>query len=172
MQRIHNQTLHRLLSKKIIEKISHGIYLLTEYLEDDHYLFQLRYPKTIFSYETALYLIHETDFLPINFDVSVTKGYKFNDKENIRVNYVSDELADLGKIKVKTMFNNDVYVYCYERVLCDLIKNRKKANLETYVNAIKRYAQYKNKNLDLLYEIAKKMNILDEMKNIMIGIIY
>ena len=41
----------------LIKKVSHGIYMDSELLEDDEYIFQLRYSSAIFSYKTALNIL-------------------------------------------------------------------------------------------------------------------
>lgn len=168
--KIHNETLKRMVNKKILEKISRGIYLLDEYFEDQLYCFQLRYPKTVFSYETALYLLNKTDIIPKGFDISVSDTNTIK-KENLTQHFVSKDLINLGKIKIKTPFGNVVNSYSFERIICDLIKNRKKVDSETYYMALKDYAKHEYKDLDSLYQIGKKMNILDKVREILCIII-
>ena len=67
--------LSKMNKKGIIEKIARGIYATKDYKYDEYYVFQLRYPKTIFSYNTALYLYDMTERTPINMDVSIPKNY-------------------------------------------------------------------------------------------------
>jgi N6-adenosine-specific RNA methylase IME4 len=65
------------------------------------------------------------------------------------------------------MYGNIVKVYCYERVICDFIKNRKNIDSETYVKAICSYKKYNKRDLDALYEIAEKMKILNKVIELM-----
>lgn len=52
----------RILEKKgAIERVSRGIYILKNVVPDNFYIFQLRYPKTIFSHFTALYFHNMTE---------------------------------------------------------------------------------------------------------------
>ena len=42
---------------------------------DEYYLFQLKYPKIVFSYNTALYFYEMTERTPIKMDVSISTDY-------------------------------------------------------------------------------------------------
>ncbi len=128
----------------------------------------IRYKKTIYSYETALYLMGLTDKFVVEIDVSVPSNYKFNGlKETVNIHYIKSDLWDLGVKEVKTMFGNIVKIYGYERCLCDFIKDKDNMDKEVYVNLIRAYSDVKNKDGNLLYEIASKMGILANLKEIL-----
>ena len=65
------------------------------------------------------------------------------------------------------MFGHTVRIYGFERTLCDFIKNEKNMNHEVYVNAIKAYKEYDQKDINLLYKIAARMGIADKVAGIM-----
>ncbi|WP_067139485.1 type IV toxin-antitoxin system AbiEi family antitoxin domain-containing protein [Oceanivirga salmonicida] len=159
--------LTRLVRDNILKKISQGIYVTENADFDELYFFQLRYKKTIFSYYTALYLLGLSDKIIQNIDVTVESGYKFNEiMPNVNIKYVKKSLFKLGVIEVETMFGNKVRTYCFERIICDFIKNKNNIDIEIYAKIIRKYINYKNKNLELLYEIASKMGILKEVMEI------
>ncbi len=160
--------LSRMTKKGLLFRYCCGVYITDDCDYDEFYFYQYRFKKAIYSYETALYLLGESDALDPRIEVSVNEGYKFNNNQkNIIVHYVKNEWYNLGIVETKTMYGNIVKVYCYERVICDFIKNRKNIDSETYVKAICSYKKYNKRDLDALYEIAEKMKILNKVIELM-----
>lgn len=135
---------------------------------DEYYFFQHQYKKAIFSYETALYLLGQTDKIPWNIDVTVYNGYKFNEKPNgFNVHYVKKPIYDLGVTQKPTMFGNKVKVYSYERTLCDFIAHKEEMDIEVYVKLIRSYSSYEERDVHSLYDIAMKMGIENKVREVM-----
>jgi predicted transcriptional regulator of viral defense system len=167
-QKIPTIYLSRFVKKGILSKVDKGIYASEDGNYDELYFFQYRYRKSIYSYETSLYLLGVIDKIPQIYDVTVNNGYKFNsEKPGINIHYVKDEIFDLGVIEINTMFNNPVRVYSYERTLCDFISHKKDMDIEVYVKILRSYLNYKNKNLDVLHTIAQKMGVDKKVREIM-----
>ena len=92
--------LSRLLKDGKLLRVKKGIYITKDGDYDEYYFFQHQYKKAIFSYETALYLLGQTDKIPWNIDVTVYNGYKFNEKSNgVNIHYVKKSIYDLGVIQ-------------------------------------------------------------------------
>ena len=72
---ISKTTLAKFVEKYNYERISHGIYCSPYVWKDGLYLLQLRCPKTIFSHDTALFLLDMTDQEPLQYTVTVKSGY-------------------------------------------------------------------------------------------------
>lgn len=160
--------LSRLLEDKKLSKVKKGIYITKDGDYDEYYFFQYQFKKAIFSYETALYLLGQTDKIPWNIDVTVYNGYKFNKKPmDINVHFVKKSIYDLGVIEKPTMFGNKVRLYSYERILCDFILHKEEMDIEEYVKLIRSYSSYKDKDVHSLYEIASKMGIESKVREIM-----
>lgn len=160
--------LTRLVRQGVLTKVAEGIYLSEEGDHDELYFFQYRYKKTIFSYETALYLLGVTDKIVQSIDITVNNNYKFNtDNSRVNIYYVKEEILDVGVVEVRTIFGNPVKSYSYERTLCDFISNKEEMDAETYVTLIRSYSSYKERNIHSLYEIATKMGISKEVREIM-----
>lgn len=165
-QNINKMALVRLVKKGLINRLEKGLYIDAEKIEDSYYVFQYKCPKAIFSHETALYFHDLTDRTPIEFMVTVPSGYNSRlIKDNqYKFSYIKDDLYDLGKIKVKTPYGNEVYCYDIERTICDIIKDKNKIEKYQFTDALKRYMDLKIKDIPKLYEYAKKFNIKDEVK--------
>lgn len=68
-----------------------------------------------------------------------------------------------GPVKFRQATGNLVKVYDKERCICDLIKDRKKYEIQLYQTAIKEYMSSKEKNLSRLIEYAVKLGVRDEV---------
>ena len=165
-QNINKMALVRLVKKGLLNRLERGLYIDAKKIEDSYYVFQYKCTKAIFSHETALYFHDLTDRTPIEFMVTVPSGYNSRlIKDNqYKFSYIKDDLYDLGKIKVKTPYGNEVYCYDIERTICDIIKDKNKIEKYQFKDALKRYMDLKIKDIPKLYEYAKKFNIKDEVK--------
>lgn len=162
-------TLTRLVKKGIIERIARGLYIDVNTFEDSYYIFQYQCSKAVFSHETALYFHDLTDRTPIKIMATIPSGYntKFIKDKNYLFSYLKQELYEVGKIKVKTPYGNEVYCYDIERTICDLIRDKEKIESYQFTDAMQRYARLKNKDINKLYEYAEKFNIKEEVRKYM-----
>lgn len=132
--------LSRLENEEKIFRVDKGIYLSTDGDYDEYYFFQYRFSRAIYSYVSALYLQGFTDEIPQYFEVTVPRGYRFNNPpQNLAVHTVPKEIVDLGVISVKTPWGQTVKTYDFERIICDFIQNRKKIDNELFVKTLKAY---------------------------------
>lgn len=65
---------------------------------------------------------------------------------------------------MKTTYGNNVKVYDLERTICDIIRNKKKIEIALFTDAMKRYAERKNRDSIKLHKYAKIFNIEDELR--------
>lgn len=164
--------LSKMVEKNIIERIERGIYVTKEYEYDEYYLFQLKYPRTVFSYNTSLYFYEMTERTPIKMDVAIPKNYNPHRFKNIvNVYRINDELFDLGIVYRKSPQGQNVKTYNLERTVCDIIKDKNSLDIEIRNKAIKKAIRSKEFNASKMFEYAKKMNIYDQVKNYMEAII-
>lgn len=164
--------LSRMEEEGIIERIDRGIYVTKDFKYDEYYLFQLKYPKAIFSYNTALYFYEMTERTPIKMDVTVYREYNPHRFKNfVNVYKVSKDLYDLGVTEKKSPQGMKVRTYNLERTICDTIKDKDSIDIEIRNKAIKKAIKSKEFNASKMFEYAKKMNIYDKVKNYMEAII-
>ncbi|WP_081529684.1 type IV toxin-antitoxin system AbiEi family antitoxin domain-containing protein [Streptococcus pneumoniae] len=157
--------LTRLEDEGVIFRVEKGIYLSSSGDYDEYYFFQYRYPRTVFSYISSLYLQGLTDEIPQYFEVTVPKDYRFRNRPlNLNSYTVSKDIINMGVTSVKTPMGNTVNVYNFERVLCDFILNRSNIDNELFVKTVQTYSNFPEKNLAKLYDYAQKLNILDNVK--------
>ena len=163
---VSKHTLADYAQKKNLQKVAHGVYMSEAAWQDDYYILSLRNKKIVFSFESALLLHKMTDREPFHMTVTVPIGYNADhlSKQGVAVKHVKREWHRIGVMQVLTNLGNPVPVYDKERTICDLIRNRKDIEIQTYQTAIREYMRSGDKNLHHLAEYAKAFRITEEVK--------
>lgn len=158
---ISRTSLADFVRKNEYERVGRGVYCSPECWRDELYLLQLRCPKTVYSHETALFLLDMTDQEPMQYTVTANNGYNPShlSAKGIKVFTVKKDLFDLGLTELDTPFGHTVSVYGLERTLCDMIRSRNEMEIRSVQEALKQYARRKDKNLHKLMEYAKLFHI-------------
>jgi predicted transcriptional regulator of viral defense system len=149
------------MRKGKIQRVGRGVYKSPAAITDDMALLQAQYKKTIFSHETALFLLDLTDRNPLFFSVTVSSGYNATvlKAQGVKVYFVKPDLFSIGMIDAKTPGGKLVSTYSPERTLCDLVRNRNQIDIQMINGAFKRYVQRKDRNLDQLVEYSRLFRV-------------
>ncbi len=144
-----------------IKRVSRGVYQAPNTLEDEWYSFQAIYSSSIYSHETALYLLDLTDRTPLRYSVSVPVGYHTIslNRSGHKIFYVNRKLFGLGVITLKSPHDNPIRATGLERTICDIVRSRNQIDTQLLYDALKRYVRKSEKNIDLLYSCAQKFRI-------------
>jgi predicted transcriptional regulator of viral defense system len=144
-----------------IQRISRGVYSATGNIIDEMAGIQARYKGTIFSHETAAYLLDLSDRTPLFYSVTVPAGYNATSLKasGAKVYFVNRDLYLLGLITVKSPHGNDIKTFNLERTVCDLLRSRNQIDIQQVNESLKRYVGKKDRNIDLLYSYAKQFSI-------------
>lgn len=158
---ISKPTLADFVKKNEYERVGRGVYCSQECWKDDLYLLQLRCPRTVYSHDTALFLLDMTDREPFKYTVTAKTGYNPShlSVDGVKVFTVKKELFDLGITEVPTPFGHKVTIYGPERTLCDMLRSRSEMEIQSVQDALKRYTRRKDKNLHKLMEFAKEFHV-------------
>ena len=158
---IPRQYLNLFLKENKLEKVSYGVYMKPNAVEDELYIIQKKNKRVIYSHETALFLLDLTDRDPINYSVTVPHGYNASHlrKKGLDVHSVKEELHKMGVVKTKSIYNRLIYIYNKERTICDIVKNRNNMDISLLNKSIKNYLNSKDKNIPLLLSYSTKLNI-------------
>lgn len=162
--------LSKMVKNNKIERIKFGVYGIKSYLIDEYYLYQLKHPNAIFSFNTALYFHNMTEKTPEKIDVTVYKGYVDNRKnQNICLHYVKKEILNIGVEEIKSPYGNTVKCYDIERTLCDIVKHQKMFDPEQWGKTMRNYFVHGKVNYSKIIDYANKMGI-SNLINPFIGI--
>ena len=133
-------------------------------LEDSYYVFSISTPNAVFSHMMALYFYGLSIKAPTEqYDITVYNNY-FNYKiKNHNVFYVSKDIYNLGLTEIETPAGNKVKSYDIERSICDIIRSKKRMDIEHMKYSVKEYLKRKDKDLIKLSDYAEKMSIKEEV---------
>ena len=159
--------LTKLVKEGKIERISRGVYAKKNVLVDEFVVLQSKSKNAIYSNTTALYLYGFSNRIPIKYDITINNGYNgtLQKDNNVNLFYTKKELLDLGVINYKLDSGTIIRVYDLDKTICDIIKNKKKMDVEIFNKAIREYFYSRKKNTLKLYEYAKKMNIYNKVRD-------
>lgn len=152
-----------------MERFSHGVYLAKDAFPDEFALLQARFPKAIFSHDSALFLHGMSEREPIPLSVSVSSNYNSPALKNqgVRIYYVKPEWHDLGVCDVQSPEGNIVRAYDKERTICDVIRKKSSADITEFNYALRSYMSSKDKDLAKLSGYARKMNMESRVRDTM-----
>jgi predicted transcriptional regulator of viral defense system len=153
--------LQMLVAEGKLEKVDRGVYVSNDAIEDEMYAIQTKYPKLIYSHETALFLHGLSDRTPFEYSATVPSGYKVVSKisERVKIYYVKKELHEVGVQMAKSSFGNSIKVYNIERTICDIIRSRNRIDGQILNQALKEFVKLKSVDYSLLVNYAKKLKI-------------
>lgn len=160
-QGIQRTYLSILEKKGEIQRISRGTYLGADQIADEMFSLQARFKSAIFSHETALYLLGLTDRTPLRYTITVPSGYNATaiKKSGVKVYFVARKLFNLSETSSKSPHGNTVRTFALERTICDLLRNRNTIDIQILNQALKRFVAKKEKNINLLYDLAGRFGI-------------
>lgn len=149
------------VSEHELERVAQGLYMSQEAWYDGLYVIQFRYPKVVFSHETALYLLNLANREPEPYSLTLKTGTNSSglSKQGIKVYKVKDELFEYGVIEVRSPSGNTVRTYNTERTICDLFRSRSNIEIQDFHDAVKTYIRLKEKNIPLLLRYAKAFSV-------------
>ena len=155
-----------MIEKGIIERVARGIYIEVDTLEDKYFITQAICKKGIFSHETALYFHDLSDRTPIKYQLTIPSYYNNTliKNKNYEFFYIKEDLYEVGITEIKTPYGNKIRIYDLERTICDIIRNKKRIEIALFTDAMKRYAERKDRNSIKLHKYAKLFNIEDDLR--------
>lgn len=159
--------LQMMVAEGKLERVDRGVYVSTNAIEDEMYFMQAKYPKLIYSHETALYLHGLSDRTPFEYSATVPSGYKVvrSLAERFKIYYIKMELHELGVETVQSSHGNPIKTYNIERTICDLIRSRSRIDVQILNDALKRFVKLKSADHSILMDYARKLKIETVLKS-------
>jgi predicted transcriptional regulator of viral defense system len=158
---LHRGQLSELVKAGILERTGRGVYIEAGGIDDELFSLQQRAKKIVYSHETALFLHGMTDRTPFRYAITVPSSYKPSAalKASCDVYYIKEDLTGLGQCKASSGMGHKVITYDVERTLCDIIRSRNKLDPQIVIEALKKYAARKDKDLNRLSAYAKMFGV-------------
>lgn len=144
-----------------LERVQRGVYCLVDAWEDEFLAAQLRFPKGTFSDDTALYLHGYSDRIPFELTMTFPRSYRATAarKAGIEVRTCSDDVIELGVVKVQTPYGNEVRAYDLERTFCDMVRGRAVVDAQIVNPAMRRYVQSEQRDVQRLLRYARALGV-------------
>ena len=101
-------------------------------------LIVVKYPRAIFTGESAYYYFGFTDVIPDYYCLATRRGdTRIKDKQ-VKQTFVNDSLYEFGKYTIEYQ-NTNISIYSKERLLVDLIRFKSKTPFDYYKEIIGNY---------------------------------
>ena len=144
-----------------LERVAQGLYMSEDAWMDGLFVLQARFPRAVFSHETALYLLDLAEREPLKYSVTIKTDASATNliKSGAKVYKIKDSLHSLGITALDTPAGHKVIAYGAERTICDLIRSRATLDIQEYQSAIHGYLRMKDKDLNLLIHYAKQFHV-------------
>lgn len=153
----------------LIERVKRGLYRLTEIEPHDHEFFidaQKAIPSGIICFESALTHHNLSMINPTKIHMALKRKTTISppDYPPVKIHYLTDWYYEIG-IQEVNIRNEPVKIYSPEKTICDCIKYQKKIGTDLMKEAFSIYLKnQKNRNINLLYEVARKCKLEQQMK--------
>jgi predicted transcriptional regulator of viral defense system len=167
---IYYAGIQKLLAEGVIEKVSHGIYLLTDGENtSDIVIINRLFPETIMCLETALFYYGYSDRVPSAWHLAVdkdTRKTKFNiDYPFVKPYYLEPQSLEIGVVSGE-IDGHGVRIYDKERTICDCLKRSGRMDKEIFNKAIQAYVKDPKKNIPNLMQYAKRLRVEKKVKDL------
>lgn len=164
-----NTLLSLLVNRGIAEQESRGVYALADTPLDDYAVIALRWPKVVFSYNSALFLHGLSDRPPSSLDVTMPRGYNAKslteEYPTIRIHFSNIDRFGIGLDKASSPTGTIISLYDKERCICDVLKAHRQGKIDTQVfsDALRTYFSSRNKNLPKLARFARELSVAEDL---------
>lgn len=147
----------KLLDDNTITKISEGYYSDTNYYSDQEYL-SLKYPRAIFTLNSAFYYHGIVDEIPEKYNLATNRNdTKIKDK-NVKQYFIDEKVFELGKTIIEHN-GEKINIYNLERMLIEAVKNKSKMPYDYYKEIITYYRNHiKDLDIELLQSYIDKFS--------------
>lgn len=157
-----SRQIKKLLNDRVITKIKHGYYELTDSVIREEVIIARLFPYAVIYLESALLHYGYTDRIPSAWQIAVEKDseksqYKI-EYPQIQPFYIEGKFMDVGldAFKVEGI---TVKIYDRDRSICDVLRYENKLEKEVFNKAIQHYLKDNRKNIKKLFEYARILNI-------------
>lgn len=159
------KTVLKMVKEGIIEIEEKGLYRLPDIYLDEFFILQYRFPKGVFSLESALFL-HGLS-LTIPFEIAMSFPYGTNTK-NIKEAGVRPIILrsnfDEGITAIERISGQSIKVYERERVLVECLRSVHQVDVQIIAPAFKKYFQSNQVNVFKLFYYAQLFKVLDKLQ--------
>lgn len=157
---------NQLVSEGLLETDERGIYRLPETYIDEYYSLQYRFPKGVYSLDTALWL-HGLS-LTVPFESTMTFPYGTN-TANIREAGIKPVVTrshyEIGVVYIERQPDQQIAIYDKERTLVECLRPIYKMDIQIIAPAFRKYMEMGQVNLGKLFEYARLFKVEKKLQS-------
>ena len=159
-------TLNLMLANKEVSSDERGLYSLPDVYVDEWFAIQHRFPKGIFSLDSALWLHGLSLTVPFQFTLSFPYGTNTkNLKQNNILPIVLRSYYDIGVDRLERQPSQIISVYSKERTLVECLRPIYKMDIQLISSAFQMYFKENKYNLDELYYYGKLFKVTSKLQS-------
>jgi hypothetical protein len=157
MKNYHNDyRIKKAVKNGSLYKIAQGIYSDRKY-ELDTAIIRKKYPKAVFTLNSAFYYQGMTDTIPSFYYLATDKNASKITDKNIKQIFDNYDSMDIG-VEIKEYSGDYIQVFSKERLLIELVRNRNKLPFDYYKEIISSYRRLANElDFMMVEEYAEKL---------------
>jgi len=152
----------QLEAKGDISRVNRSTFENLKYIgeENDFYSAEAFAPEGVICLMSAARYYELTNYLPDAIDVAIERRKKVNTLPawpKIHLYYFEEYRMNMGVVEVKRG-ENRFHIFNIEKTVVDIIYYRNKIGIEETSEILKNYLKRQDRNIDRLYEYAKKLH--------------
>jgi predicted transcriptional regulator of viral defense system len=153
--------LRKMLDDNTVTKVKRGVYRLNSAIRNDqHVELAKMIPDGVFCMFSAWYYYNLALYIPFEHHIAIRKSKKVTlpSYPPVKLYYRIDEYYLLGITEVE-IDNHKVKIYDLEKSVCDAIRFRKVAGIDTTAEILKNYLNRQDRDLNKLIRYARILRI-------------
>lgn len=159
-------TLNLMLANKEVSSDERGLYSLPDVYIDEWFAIQHRFPKGIFSLDSALWLHGLSLTVPFRPTLSFPYGTNTkNLKQNNILPIVLRSYYDIGIEQLERQPKQSIFVYSRERTLAECLRPIYKMDIQLISTAFQIYFKSNQHHLDELYYYGKLFKVTRKLQS-------
>ena len=165
--------LNKLIEQGLVTKVKRGVYYRgSDSMLDQHAEVAKMVPDGVFCMFTAWRYYNLSVYNPFEFYVAIRKKQKITlpAYPPVKLFYWVDKFYLLGITEV-IIDNQTVKIYDLEKSVCDAVRFRNKAGIDTTIEVLKNYIRRKDKNLNTLSRYAQQLRVEKIMQNMIMPLL-
>ena len=147
------------IKEKQIYKVDSGIYSDDEFPNEMEVIMK-KYPNAIFTMDTAFYIYDLTDVIPRKYQLAINRKSRKIEHPKIELYFNYENFFEVGKTQVIIDGGTVINVYDKERMLIELVRNKKQIPYDYYKEILNNYREQSS-----TLEIRKIQEYLKFFKN-------
>lgn len=160
---IDDSTLRRAAARGDIERYTRGIYYLDIVDYDDLYFMQLKYPKAVYCYESAVMLHTLSTYSPFTFNLGFAQGYHLQEvlakKQHVTPHYYPKKELSAEYIETMPSWDgNPIRVTNLEKTVIDMLRSDD-VMLDIVDEMIHDYCKREHKNIERLKDYSERFGV-------------